>query len=49
MRSKSQYYKPYESLKQLLIPQYPWNSKSINFIKKLSLSFSFDTILVIID
>ena len=49
MWSKPQHHKPYRSLKQLSIPEQPWNSISIDFIKKL-LSFSgFDTILVIVD
>ena len=49
MQSKPQCYKLYRSLKQLPIPEQPWNSISIDFIEKL-LSFSrFDTILVIVD
>ena len=49
MQSKPQYHKPYGSLKQLHIHEWPWNSISIDFIKKL-LSFSrFDIILVIVD
>jgi len=49
MQSKPQCHKPYRSLKQLPIPERPWNSISMDFIKKL-LSFSgFDTILVIVD
>jgi len=49
MRSKPQYHRPYGSLQQLPIPECPWNSISMDFIKKLSFSFSFDTILVIVD
>jgi len=49
MRSKPQHYKPYGSLQQLSIPEHLWNSISINFIKKLPSSSSFDTILVIVD
>ena len=49
MWSKPQCYKPYKSLKQLPIPEQSWNSISIDFIKKLLLSFRFDTILVIVD
>jgi len=49
MQSKPQYHKPYRSLKQLPISEWPWNSISMDFIKKL-LSFSrFDIILVIVD
>jgi len=49
MRSKPQYHKPYGSLKQLSIPERPWDSISMDFIKKLLLSSGFDTILVIVD
>ena len=42
MQSKPQCHKPYRSLKQLPIPEWPWNSISIDFIE-------FDTILVIVD
>ena len=49
MRSKLQCHKPYRSLKQLPIPEWPWNSISIDFIKKFPLSSGFDTILVIVD
>ena len=49
IRSKLQCYKLYESLKQLLIPENLWNLVSINFIKKLSSSSSFNIILVIIN
>ena len=38
---------PYGSLKQLPIPEWPWNSISIDFIEKLPSSSGFDTILVI--
>ena len=49
MWSKPQHYKSYGSLKQLPIPEQPWNSISIDFIEKL-LSFSkFDTILIIVN
>ena len=47
--SKPQCHKPYRSLKQLPIPERPWNSISIDFIKKLPSSSGFDTILVIVD
>ena len=49
MQSKPQRYKPYGSLKQLPIPEWPWNSISIDFIKKLPSSSRFDTILVIVN
>ena len=49
MQSKPQCHKPYRSLKQLPIPERPWNSISMDFIKKLPLSSEFDTILVIVD
>ena len=49
MWSKPQHHKPYGSLKQLPIPEWPWNSISIDFIKKLLSSSGFDTILVIVD
>ena len=49
MWSKLQCYKPYRSLKQLSIPEWPWNSISIDFIKKLLSSSRFDTILVIVN
>ena len=49
MQSKLQQYKPYGSLKQLPIPEQPWNSISIDFIEKLLLSSRFDTILVIVN
>ena len=49
MQSKLQHHKPYGSLKQLPIPKRPWNSISMDFIKKLPSSFRFDTILVIVD
>ena len=49
MRSKPQCHKPYGSLKQLPIPERPWNSISMDFIKKLLSSSRFDTILVIVN
>ena len=49
MRSKPQRHKPYGSLKQLPIPERPWNSISMDFIEKLPSSSGFDTILVIVD
>jgi len=49
IQSKPQHHKLYRSLKQLPIPEWPWNSIFMNFIKKLLLSSKFDTILVIVD
>ena len=49
MQSKPQCHKLYRSLKQLPIPERPWNSISIDFIEKLLLFSRFDTILVIVD
>ena len=49
MCSKSQRHRPYGFLKQLLIPERPWNSISMDFIKKLPMSNGSNTILVIID
>jgi len=49
MRFKPQYYKPYRSLKQLPIPEWPWNSIFMDFIEKLLLFSKFDTILVIVN
>ena len=47
MRSKPQCHKSYRSLKQLPIPERPWNS--MDFIEKLPSSSRFNTILVIVD
>ena len=49
MRSKSQRHHPYGLLKQLPIPERPWNSISMDFIEKLPMSNGSNTILVIID
>ena len=49
MQSKLQCYKLYRSLKQLPIPEQPWNSISMDFIKKLLLFFKFNTILIIVN
>ena len=49
MQSKPQRHKPHRSLKQLPIPEQPWNSISIDFIKKLPSFSGFDTILVIVN
>jgi len=42
-------HKPYGLLKQLLIPEKPWNSISMDFIEKLPPSSSYTSILVIVD
>ena len=49
MHSKLQWHHPYSNLKQLPIPDRPWDSISMDFIKKLPTSSGFDTILVIVD
>ena len=49
MHSKSQRHCPNGLLKQLLIPERPWNSISMDFIEKLLMSDSYDMILVVID
>ena len=49
VRSKSQRHRPYGLLKQLPIPERPWNSISMDFIEKLPRSSGFDTILIIVD
>jgi len=47
MCSKSQCHKPYGFLKQLLIPEQPWNSISMDFIEQLLDSLGYTAILVI--
>ena len=49
MRAKPQWHKPYSLLKQLPIPERPWNSISMDFIETLPTSDSSDSILVIVD
>jgi len=49
MWSKPQRHKLYGSLKQLPIPERPWNSISMDFIEKLPSSSVFDTILIIVN
>src|SRR3979490_1734083 len=48
MRSKSQRHKPYGFLKQLPIPERPWDSISMDFIEQLPPSSGFTSILVIV-
>ena len=48
MHSKSQRHKPYSFLKQLLIPEQPWNSISMDFIKQLPDSLGYTAILMIV-
>src|SRR5882724_10396431 len=42
-------HKPYGLLKQLPIPEKPWNSISMDFIEKLPPSSSYTLIIVIVD
>ena len=42
-------HKPYGLLKQLPIPDKPWNSISMDFIEKLPPSSGYTSILVIVD
>jgi Integrase zinc binding domain len=49
LRSKSPRHRPYGLLKQLPIPERPWNSISMDFIEKLPSSSGCDAILVIVD
>ena len=49
MRAKPQWHKPYGLLKQLPIPEHPWNSISMDFIETLLTSDGSDSILVIVD
>ena len=49
MRSKPQRHKPYSLLKQLPVPERPWNSISMDFIETLPTSSGCDSILVIVD
>src|SRR5882724_7673208 len=47
--AKPMHHKPYGLLKQLPIPNKPWNSISMDFIEKLPPSSSYTSILVIVD
>ena len=49
MHSKSQSHHPYGLLKQLLIPEQPWNSISMDFIEQLLKSSRYTAILVVVD
>src|SRR6266581_7618950 len=48
-RAKTPCHKPYGLLKQLLIPECPWNSISMDFIEQLPSSSGFTSILVVVD
>ena len=48
-RAKNPRHHPYGMLKQLPIPERPWNSISMDFIEQLPTSSGFTTILVIVD
>src|ERR1700726_1604819 len=48
-RVKALQHKPYGMLKQLPIPEKPWNSISMDFIEQLPESSSFTAILVVVD
>ena len=48
-RSKTPRHKPYGTLKQLPIPERPWNSISMDFIDDLPPSSGFTSILVVVD
>ena len=48
MRAKPQRHKPYGLLKQLPIPERPWNSISMDFIETLPTSSGSNSILVIV-
>ena len=48
-RAKTPHHRPYGMLKQLPVPDRPWNSISMDFIEQLPSSSGFTTILVIID
>src|ERR1700730_17889355 len=48
-RAKAPRHKPYGTLKQLPIPEKPWNSISMDFIEQLPESSGFTAILVVVD
>ena len=47
--AKPVHHRPYGLLKQLPIPEKPWNSISMDFIEKIPPSSSYTSILVIVD
>ena len=49
MQAKPQWHKPYRLLKQLPIPERPWNSISIDFIEQLPPSSGYTSVLVVVD
>ncbi|KIO12138.1 hypothetical protein M404DRAFT_78797, partial [Pisolithus tinctorius Marx 270] len=48
-RAKVPCHRPYSLLKQLPVPEKPWNSISMDFIEQLPVSTSFMAILVVVD
>jgi len=48
-RAKTPCHRPYGMLKQLPVPDRPWNSISMDFIEQLPSSSGFTAILVVID
>ena len=48
-RAKTPCHRPYGMLKQLPIPERPWNSISMDFIEQLPVSSGFTAILVVVD
>ena len=48
-RAKTPHHQPYGLLKQLPVPEKPWNSISMDFIEQLPQSSGFTAILVVVD
>ena len=48
-RSKAPRHKPYGLLKQLPVPERPWNSMSMDFIEHLPASSGYTSILIVVD
>ena len=48
-RAKTPHHRPYGMLKQLPIPERPWNSIFMDFIEQLPVSSGFTAILVVVD
>ena len=48
-RAKTLHHRPYGLLKQLPVPEKPWNSISMDFIEQLPQSSGFTAILVVVD